>query len=151
CSFSNTDEGWAAGYATGSSALRPVLLHLSHGVWTEYIPSMPHPDVPIWADGLCRFHHACYTGDDIHGSIIMGRPQRLMEARIITDRRQWNEFVRDTPTGHLCQTYEWSEHGEDPVAREGVLRVGVLDGDRLVGAVLLLRSTFGRIPGALYY
>jgi peptidoglycan pentaglycine glycine transferase (the first glycine) len=81
----------------------------------------------------------------------MGRPQRLMEARIITDRRQWNEFVRDTPTGHLCQTYEWSEHGEDPVAREGALRVGVLDGDRLVGAVLLLRSTFGRVPGALYY
>ncbi len=74
-----------------------------------------------------------------------------MEARIITDRRQWNEFIRDTPTGHLCQTYEWAEHGEDVAARDTALRVGVLDGERLVGAVLLLRSTFGRVPGALYY
>jgi peptidoglycan pentaglycine glycine transferase (the first glycine) len=74
-----------------------------------------------------------------------------MEARIITDRKQWNQFVRDTPTGHLCQTYEWAEHGEDSAARAQALRVGVLDGDRLVGAVLLLRSKLTGVPGALYY
>lgn len=74
-----------------------------------------------------------------------------MEARIITDRKQWNQFVRDTPTGHLCQTYEWAEHGEDPASRAQALRVGVLDGDRLVGAVLLLRSKLAGVPGALYY
>lgn len=74
-----------------------------------------------------------------------------MEAHLITDRRTWNTFIRETPTGHLCQTYEWSEHGEDPVAREGALHVGVMDGDRLVGAVLLLRSRLPGMPGALYY
>jgi peptidoglycan pentaglycine glycine transferase (the first glycine) len=74
-----------------------------------------------------------------------------MEARIITDRKQWNQFVREAPTGHLCQTYEWSEHGEDPAARARALHVGVMDGDQLVGAVLLLRSKLPGLPGALYY
>ncbi len=74
-----------------------------------------------------------------------------MEARLITDRRQWNTFVRDMPTGHLCQTYEWAEHGEDPAARDKALRVGVVEGDRVLGAVLLLRSKLPGIPGALYY
>lgn len=54
-------------------------------------------------------------------------------------------------TGHLCQTYEWAEHGEDIALRSQALHVGVLDGDRLVGAVLLLKSPVGRLPGALFY
>lgn len=74
-----------------------------------------------------------------------------MEARLITDRKQWNDFVRRSPTGHLCQTYEWAEHGEDLAARAAALRVGVLDEGELVGAVLLLRSKMGSVPGALYY
>ncbi len=74
-----------------------------------------------------------------------------MEVRLITDRRQWNTFVASVPAGHLCQTFEWAEHGEDLEARAGGLHVGVLDGDELVGAVLLLRSAIRRIPGALYY
>jgi lipid II:glycine glycyltransferase (peptidoglycan interpeptide bridge formation enzyme) len=74
-----------------------------------------------------------------------------MEAQLITDRKQWNDFVKRMPTGHLCQTYEWSEHGEDPSARATALHVGAVEGGELVGAVLLLRSKMARIPGALYY
>lgn len=74
-----------------------------------------------------------------------------METRLITDRAQWNTFVASVPSGHLCQTYEWAEHGEVPEARAGALHVGVLEGDQLVGAMLLLRSRVRRLPGALYY
>ena len=57
-----------------------------------------------------------------------------MEAKLIADRRLWNEFVAATPTGHLCQTWEWAENsGEE--AGSGSLRVGVMDGDRLVAAI----------------
>jgi peptidoglycan pentaglycine glycine transferase (the first glycine) len=74
----------------------------------------------------------------------------LMEARLIADRRQWNEFVAATPTGHLCQTYEWAENsGEE--AGDGSLRVGVLDGDRLVAAMLLVRSKAGGMRAPFFY
>ena len=62
-----------------------------------------------------------------------------MEAKLIADRRLWNEFVAAAPTGHLCQTWEWAENsGEE--AGSGSLRVGVMEGDRLVAAMLLVRS-----------
>ncbi len=63
-----------------------------------------------------------------------------MEAKLIEDRRQWNEFVATARTGHLCQTWEWADHSEEG-ARAGSLRIGVVDDDgRLVAAVLLTRS-----------
>jgi len=74
-----------------------------------------------------------------------------MEARLMTDRAQWNRFVASMPTGHLCQTYEWPEHGEDLALRAEALRVGVVDGDQLVAAVLLLKSKVAGIPQALFY
>jgi len=73
-----------------------------------------------------------------------------MEARLIADRRQWNEFVATTPTGHLCQTYEWAENsGEE--AGSGSLRVGVLEGDQLVAALLLVRSKAGGVRAPFFY
>ncbi|MGE5333331.1 MAG: lipid II:glycine glycyltransferase FemX [Nitrososphaerota archaeon] len=73
-----------------------------------------------------------------------------MEAKLIADRRLWNEFVAATPTGHLCQTWEWAENsGEE--AGSGSLRVGVMDGDRLVAAMLLVRSHASGMPMPFFY
>ncbi len=73
-----------------------------------------------------------------------------MEARLIANRRQWNEFVATTATGHLCQTYEWAENsGEE--AGSGSLRVGVLEGDQLVAAMLLVRSKAGGVRAPFFY
>jgi peptidoglycan pentaglycine glycine transferase (the first glycine) len=74
-----------------------------------------------------------------------------MEARLISDRAQWNRFVASMPTGHLCQTYEWSEHGEDIAARDGALHVGVVEGEQLVAAVLLVKSHMPGISQSLFY
>ena len=74
-----------------------------------------------------------------------------MEAQLITDRSMWNSFVARMPSGHLCQTFEWAEQGEDEAARTGALHVGVLDGGELVGAVLLLRSQARGLPWPLFY
>lgn len=73
-----------------------------------------------------------------------------MEARLIEDRALWNRFVAATPTGHLCQTYEWAENsGEE--AGEGSLRVGVMDGDRLLAAMLLVRSKATGVRAPFFY
>ena len=74
-----------------------------------------------------------------------------MQAQLITDRKQWNQFVASTSTGHLCQTYEWSEHGEDVASRAGALHVGVIDNGELVGAVLLMQSRVRGISQPIYY
>lgn len=74
-----------------------------------------------------------------------------MEARLIEDRLLWNRFVASTPTGHLCQTYEWAEHSPGAEARTDSLRVGVLDDGRLVAAVLLVRSKASGISAPFYY
>lgn len=73
-----------------------------------------------------------------------------MEARLIEDRALWNQFVAETATGHLCQTYEWPDHSGEG-ARTGSLRVGVLDGGRLVAAMLLVRSQATGLPMPFYY
>ncbi len=74
-----------------------------------------------------------------------------MEARLIEDRRQWNEFIASAATGHLCQTYEWADHSDEG-SRAGSLRVGVLDdGGRLVAALLLSASTASGVRAPFYY
>ncbi|HEY7833879.1 MAG TPA: peptidoglycan bridge formation glycyltransferase FemA/FemB family protein [Ktedonobacterales bacterium] len=75
-----------------------------------------------------------------------------MHARLIDDRRLWNRFVAATPTGHLCQTYEWADHAPDGAARADSLRVGVVDdGGALVAAVLLVRSRASGLRAPFYY
>jgi lipid II:glycine glycyltransferase (peptidoglycan interpeptide bridge formation enzyme) len=73
-----------------------------------------------------------------------------MEARLIEDRRQWNTFIASAATGHLCQTYEWAEHSDEGL-RAGALRVGVLDGERLVAAMLLSQSKASGMRVPFYY
>jgi peptidoglycan pentaglycine glycine transferase (the first glycine) len=74
-----------------------------------------------------------------------------MEAKLIEDRRQWNEFVATARTGHLCQTWEWADHGEEG-ASAGSLRVGVVDDQgRLVAAVLLTRSMVTGLRAPFFY
>ena len=74
-----------------------------------------------------------------------------MEARLIDDRLLWNRFVAGTPTGHLCQTYEWAEHSPGQEARDDSLRVGVLDDGKLVAAMLLVRSKASGVRAPFYY
>lgn len=75
-----------------------------------------------------------------------------MEARLIEDRLLWNRFVASTPTGHLCQTYEWAEHSPGAEARTDSLRVGVLDDNgQLVAAMLLVRSKASGVRAPFYY
>ena len=75
----------------------------------------------------------------------------LMEARLIEDRLLWNRFIASTPTGHLCQTYEWAEHSPGQEARDDSLRVGVVEGGRLVAAMLLVRSKAAGVRAPFYY
>ncbi len=73
-----------------------------------------------------------------------------MEARHVSDRNAWNDFVSRSPAGHICQTYEWPEHiGE--AARKRSLRLGVYDQGRLVAAVLLVYSQAGWTRAPFYY
>src|SRR5690242_9926770 len=75
-----------------------------------------------------------------------------MHARLIEDRLLWNRFIASTPTGHLCQTFEWAEHSPGEEARTDSLHVGVVDdAGQLVAAVLLVRSKASGIKAPFYY
>ena len=67
-----------------------------------------------------------------------------MEAQIITDRQQWNDFVMSSACCNVTQTYEWAEFGSYLGAEE-TLRVGVLDEAGQLCAVALL--IVSRAPG----
>ncbi|GHO74622.1 methicillin resistance protein [Ktedonobacter sp. SOSP1-85] len=62
-----------------------------------------------------------------------------MEARIITDRQQWNDFIASSPCCNITQSYEW---GELPLLGvQEVLRVGVLDDSgKLCAGMMVLVS-----------
>lgn len=61
-----------------------------------------------------------------------------MEAQIITDRQQWNEFVGSSVCCNITQSYEWGELAPHLDASEA-LRVGVLDATgKLCAAMLIL-------------
>jgi peptidoglycan pentaglycine glycine transferase (the first glycine) len=75
-----------------------------------------------------------------------------MHARLIEDRLLWNRFIASTATGHLCQTFEWSEHSPGEEARQDSLHVGVVDdAGQLAAAALLVRSTASGIKAPFYY
>ncbi len=75
----------------------------------------------------------------------------MYEVRIIEDPIQWNDFIKTAKYGHLCQTFEWPDHGEIVGLRQKALRVGLLKDGALVGAVLLLASPAGGLPGHIFY
>ncbi len=60
-----------------------------------------------------------------------------MEARIITDRQQWDDFVAASECCNITQSYEWGELG--PHLGGEALYAGVLDDEgRLCAAMLVL-------------
>jgi lipid II:glycine glycyltransferase (peptidoglycan interpeptide bridge formation enzyme) len=60
-----------------------------------------------------------------------------MEARIIADRQQWNEFVASSVCCNITQSYEWGELAPHLGAK--ALRVGVVDAaGNLCAAMLIL-------------
>ncbi|QBD80914.1 peptidoglycan bridge formation glycyltransferase FemA/FemB family protein [Ktedonosporobacter rubrisoli] len=63
-----------------------------------------------------------------------------MEARIITDCQQWNDFVAQSKCCNITQSYEWGELAPHLNAAEA-LRIGVIDADgKLCAAMLTLVS-----------
>jgi lipid II:glycine glycyltransferase (peptidoglycan interpeptide bridge formation enzyme) len=66
-----------------------------------------------------------------------------MEARIITDRQQWNDFVAASECCNITQSYEWGELGKWR-GDVDILRAGVVDDEgKLCAAMLILVD---RIP-----
>jgi lipid II:glycine glycyltransferase (peptidoglycan interpeptide bridge formation enzyme) len=59
-----------------------------------------------------------------------------LRTEIIADRDRWNSFVESCPTGNITQTFEWGELSGTLGAE--TLRIGALQGDELVGALLLV-------------
>jgi peptidoglycan pentaglycine glycine transferase (the first glycine) len=59
--------------------------------------------------------------------------------REITDRMQWNEFLLSQPSGHLLQSYEWSELHRYLGGRS--YRLGALEHGHMVGTMLLSVAT----------
>ena len=73
-----------------------------------------------------------------------------MDSLHVSDRNVWNDFVSRSPSGHICQTYEWPEHIGD-AARKNSLRLGVFDQGRLVAVVLLVYNQAGGVRAPFYY
>lgn len=63
-----------------------------------------------------------------------------MQAQMITDRQQWNDFVAKSAYCNITQTYEWGELL--PVRGSDVLRFGVIDHEGQLCAVMLIIVTY---------
>jgi len=72
-----------------------------------------------------------------------------MEARIITDRQQWNDFVTASACCNITQSYEWGELG--PHLGAQTMRVGVLDDDGKLCAAMLFLIVRAPIIHRLYF
>ncbi len=75
-----------------------------------------------------------------------------MEARFITDRQQWDDFVSQSPYGNITQSFDWGELVKDVgsiplhigvVDEQGELNAAVLV---LVNKVPLLRAPYFYVP-----
>src|SRR5260221_12965950 len=65
--------------------------------------------------------------------------RKYMEARIITDCRQWNDFVAASVCCNITQSYEWGELA--PHLGAEALRVGGVDEQGQLSAAMLLLIT----------
>jgi lipid II:glycine glycyltransferase (peptidoglycan interpeptide bridge formation enzyme) len=73
-----------------------------------------------------------------------------MEARVITDRQQWNDFVSASEYCNITQSYEWGELG--PFLEARTMRVGVLDDDgKLCAAMLIIITRAPLIRRSYFY
>lgn len=74
-----------------------------------------------------------------------------MEARIITDCQQWNDFVAASPYCNITQSYEWGELAPH-IGVDAVLRVGVVDGQgKLCAAMLTFVSPLPALRQPYFY
>jgi len=72
-----------------------------------------------------------------------------MEARIITDCRQWNDFVAASASCNITQSYEWGELA--PHLGAQALRIGVVDDTGNLCAVMLLLITRAPLLHRTYF
>lgn len=72
-----------------------------------------------------------------------------MEARIITDRQQWNDFVASSVCCNITQSYEWGELA--PHIGAEALRVGVVDHTGRLCAVMLLLLSRAPVLNRTYF
>lgn len=63
-----------------------------------------------------------------------------MQAQIITDRQQWNDFVSASTYCNVTQTFEWGELL--PVHENDILRFGVIDAEEKLCAAILIIITY---------
>ncbi|MFL5659399.1 MAG: lipid II:glycine glycyltransferase FemX [Ktedonobacteraceae bacterium] len=74
----------------------------------------------------------------------------MMEARIIKDRQQWNDFVADSEYCYITQSYEWGELA--PHLSSEAMHVGVVDDQgNLCAAMLVLTATTPILPKTYFY
>jgi peptidoglycan pentaglycine glycine transferase (the first glycine) len=74
-----------------------------------------------------------------------------MEACIITDRQQWNDFVASSDCCNITQSYEWGELISH-LGASNVLRVGVVDSTgHLLAAMLILVATLPVLKCTYFY
>jgi peptidoglycan pentaglycine glycine transferase (the first glycine) len=62
-----------------------------------------------------------------------------MEARLISDRQRWNDFVAMSPSCTITQSYEWGELASSTGAQ--ALRVGVVNDEGSLCAAMLVFIT----------
>jgi peptidoglycan pentaglycine glycine transferase (the first glycine) len=72
-----------------------------------------------------------------------------LEARIITDRQQWNDFVSAAKYCNITQSYEWGELG--PHLSAETMRVGVVDDEGKLCAAMLIIITRAPIIRRTYF
>ncbi len=72
-----------------------------------------------------------------------------MEARIITDCQQWNDFVSTSELCNITQSYEWGELG--PHLGAQIIRAGVLDDNGKLCAAILVLITRAPIIRRTYF
>lgn len=72
-----------------------------------------------------------------------------MEARIITDCKQWNDFVSNSELCNITQSYEWGELG--PHLGAQTMRAGVIDENGKLCAAMLVLITRAPIMRRTYF
>src|SRR5712692_4614313 len=116
--------------------LRLSPAHLQHMAQTGRDPPRPPPRrTQASRTGTSRTRQTVAT--PLVG-VATGKLERnIMQARIITDRQQWNDFVAASPCCNITQSYEWGDLA--PHLGAEPLRAGVVDDDgKLLAAMLVL-------------
>ncbi len=75
--------------------------------------------------------------------------RKHMQARIITDRKQWNDFVAASVCCNITQSYEWAELA--PHLGAEALRIGVVDDNEQLCAAMLLLITRAPVLRKTYF